>query len=505
MNKIPGIALNEDNSHYFNSRAGKRLDSQAVASWVDQYAGTQVKELMLCPNAMRTSFNSAVWDPIWKGYDPAGKDDQPFFAGLPPERRKSVRRWVHTAWQLNEDKIDVYECWINRCRQVGISPWLSMRMNDVHDVNDEKCFMHSEFWRNHPEFHRVAYNYSKWVDKAFDYGQEKVRHYHMQLIRELAERYDFDGLELDWMRFGFHFKPGYESEGAVILTEFTAEVRRLLDEHERRRGHKIKLGARVPSRPQTALGLGMDAATWARQKLVQMLVITPFWQTIEPDMPVEIWKQLLDGTGVTLAAGLELHIRPFPASPLRQFNSLETVRGAAISLLDRGADRIYLFNYMDSDTTIDGPADEYRQIVREAGSLEAMIDKDRRHIMTYADTWATGEPQAISLPAVCGKNRWQAFRVHTGPKPDSGQVIAALGIMEGGSVEAQDMEVRVNGALCDFTGLIQLPKPAPDFPVYGFRVPSDAMQRGYNLIETMTRKEVKIGWAEFLITPKGSK
>ena len=94
----------------------------------------------------------------------------------------------------------------------------------------------------------------------------------MQLIRELAERYDFDGLELDWMRFGLHFRPGHEAEGAALLTEFTAEVRSVLNEWQRKRGHRIRLGARVPSRPETALGLGMDAVTWGRQGLVDMLV-----------------------------------------------------------------------------------------------------------------------------------------------------------------------------------------------------------------------------------------
>src|SRR6185312_12509062 len=100
----------------------------------------------------------------------------------------------------------------------------------------------------------------------------------------------------------YHFRPGRESEGALILTQFTAEVRQLLNEWEEKRGHAIRLGARVPSQPQTALGLGMDAVTWATQGLLDMLVITPFLYA-ETDLPIELWKQLLRGTRVTLAAG----------------------------------------------------------------------------------------------------------------------------------------------------------------------------------------------------------
>jgi hypothetical protein len=280
-----GLCLNEDNSHFFFTRAGKRLDAGTVAAFVDQYANTQVRELMFSANSMRTSFASQAWNPIWKGYDPNGADDQPLLASTPAAARKGARSWIHTAWQLHQDGIDPYALWLARARKHGIAGWLSMRMNDVHNVDDEQSYMHSDFWRAHPEYRRVTYRLDRSADRAFDYGHKAVRDYHFSLIRELVERYDFDGLELDWMRFGYHFKPGHERAGLALLTEFTAEVRALLNVWEKRRGHKIRLGARVPSRPATARGLGYDVAEWSRRKLIDMLVITPFWATAETDMP----------------------------------------------------------------------------------------------------------------------------------------------------------------------------------------------------------------------------
>ena len=490
------IALNEDNGHFFltrgSDRAGHALSTDLVDAWVDQYAGAQVDTLLLCPNCMRASYASQVWDPIWRGYDPAGPDDQPLLASLPPEGRTAARDWIHTAWQLDHMGIDVYARWIARCRRHGISPWLSMRMNDVHNVDDERCYIHSEFWREHPEYRRVPYRFAEWVDRAFDYGQPAVREHHLRLIRELVERYDFDGLELDWMRFGFHFRPGYEAEGCAVLTEFTAQVRRLLDEWQLRRGHRIRLGARVPSRPQTALGLGMDAVTWARQGLVDWLVITPFWATAETDMPVEVWRQLLDGTDVELAAGLEVLLRPYPDYPRFHTNSLETVRGAAASLLDRGADRIYLFNYMDSQTAIDD-LDNYPALLREVGDLATLAGKPRRHVLTFADTWAPGEPRAIPLPATVPAGRWHAFRLHIGPSPDQRRVQVVLGIEEG---MPDGLEVRVNGEPCTPAGRIQLPQPAPDAPAYAFDVPPAVLRRGYTVIELCPAVTTRIGWVE---------
>ncbi|MCF7853327.1 MAG: hypothetical protein K9N51_00905 [Candidatus Pacebacteria bacterium] len=492
-----GSALNEDNSHFFYTRADQPATVETVDALVDQYAGTQVKVLLFSPNSMRTSYGSRVWDPIWRGYDPEGPDDQPLLESLDPDRRAGARRWIHTAWAFDRAGIDVYARWIERCRTHGIAPWLSMRMNDIHAVDDVRSFMHSEFWREHPEYRRVPYRFTGWADRAFDYGHEAVRDYHFRLIEELAERYDFDGLELDWMRFGFHFRPGHEAEGAELLTAFTDRTRRLLDHWESRRGHRIRLGARVPSRPATALGLGMDAVTWARKGLIDWLVVTPFWATAEPDMPVELWRELLRGTGVKLCAGLELLLRPCPeVKP--QTNSLETVRGAAVSLLYRGADRIYLFNYMDAQTTLDEP-DEYPRLLREIGEPAAMAKEPRRHVLTFSDTWAVGEPRAAALPAEVTKGGWQAFRLHIGPKPERGAAWVVLAFDPAGDVEGAAVAVRLNGELCGAAEPVELDKPRPEAPAWRYRIPLDALHAGYNVVELQAPSELTVTWAELTI------
>ena len=499
MAETSGIALNEDDSHFFATRAGQPLDGTMVDAWVDQYAGTQVAELMLCPNCMRTSYASEVWDPIWLGYDPDGPDDQPLLASSPPQERSRHRKWIHTAWQLHEAGIDVYERWIRRCRRWGISPWISMRMNDVHIVDDERSFIHSEFWRSNPHLRRVPYRFSTSVDRAFDYARPEVREYHLLLIRELVARYDMDGLELDWMRFGFHLRPGYEAEGAGILSQFTSEVRQVLDAWQEKRGHPIRLGVRVPSRPQTALGLGIDAVNWALEGLVDMIVITPFFQTIEMDMPIEIWRQLLDSTNVLLAAGLEVQLSPHPGA-VPQRNTLETVRGAAASFLDRGVDRIYLFNYFDSETAMQD-LEHYLTLLREVGSLDTMRGKVRRHVLTYADTWAPGEPQAVSLPVTCNPGEWKAFRLHTGPKPDSGRVVVVLAAVPDDAADGQSLQVRVNGESCTYLGPVDTGKPKPPSPAYAYRVPLFAMHRGYVLIEATSGRQVTFNWIEIMVEP----
>jgi hypothetical protein len=440
-----GLCLNEDNSHYFFTRADeKQFTAESVASFVDQYAGTQVREILFSANSQRTSFASKVWDPVWKGYDPAAGDDQPLFASTPAAGRATARKWVHAAWRLHQQGLDPYALWIRRAREKGLSPWISMRMNDLHNVDDPQSYMHSTFWREHPEHRRMEWRMatnSDWRNRAFDFNHPEVREYHFRLIEEYCERYDFDGLELDWMRFGFHFKPGQEQQGGEALTGFMRRTRTLLNTWEKKRRHPIALGARVPTRPQTARAMGMDGARWAAEGLVQMLVVTPFWASIETDIPIEEWRRLI-GNRVVLAAGLELLVRPYHEYSKLQYNSLETVRGAAATLLSRGADRIYLFNYMDSQTAMEGVEKDYPQLLRECGSLETLRGKPRRHIVTYSDTWAPGEQQGAQLPKTVRPGGWVTFRLHAG----TGLTSARLRLEIEGEAPPADAEVHINGS-----------------------------------------------------------
>ena len=487
------LALNEDNTHFLGSRTENEMTAEGLKQMVDHYVqGTQVRQLLFSPNSMCASYASDVLDPIWHDHDD-------------PEalRKAGVRGSPVNALLLHKRGIDLYTVWIAYSRELGVSPWLSMRMNDVHNVDDPNSLAHSSFWKENAQFRRVTDHFSAWTDRAFDYGQKAVRDYHMAFIRELFERYDFDGLELDWMRFGFHFRPGHEEEGIPLLTAFMAEVRQLADEHAIRRGHSIQIGARVPSRPWTAKGLGMDAITWAKRGLIDMLVVTPFWASIETDMPIERWKELLGDSPVVLAAGLEVLIRPYPAASAGFTNNVETVRGAAASLLHRGADRIYLFNYMDSVTTVSNPEDYYH-ILREAGSMETATAHPRRHVVTYSDTWAPGEPEVYALPARCGPGQAAAFQIHIGPRPTSGKVRVFVGLGEEGTCETSHLAVRVNGEPCSAS------KSAPPTYIHpvvktmaGFGVPLSAVKAGYNRVEVAgsAAEPSQIVWVEMMVIP----
>ncbi len=67
------LALNEDNPHFFSWHPEGEMTLAGLDAWVDQYAGTQVEELIFCPNSQRSSVASSVRQTVWDGFDPNGR------------------------------------------------------------------------------------------------------------------------------------------------------------------------------------------------------------------------------------------------------------------------------------------------------------------------------------------------------------------------------------------------------------------------------------------------
>ena len=490
-----GFILNEDDSHFFMSREPDQMTVEGLNAFVDQYAGTQVTHLFLCPNAMKASYRSNVWDAIW--------DLTP--TQVEPKDDPVATRWMSNAKLLHERGLDPYEIWIARCREKGIRPWLSMRMNDVHNADNVASYIHSTFWIDHPEYWRVPGG-GGWTDRAFDYAIPEVREHHMKFIRELLERYDPNGLELDWMRFGYHFKPGHEAEGRPILTRFMREVRALTREWSSKRGHRIMLGARVPATPKSAFGLGMDAVAWAREGLIDLVVPTPFWATADFDIPVEQWRKELAATSVAIAPGAEILLRAYPGAEATT-NDIMSIRGFAASCLDRGADRIYTFNYMDPAPMTGGP-EAYRALLEQGLSLVPVTTQPRRHPVTYRDTVAPGASNGAQLPAQTGSAQTMKsaeFKIHIGPAPENGTVTFVAGLAQKDAVAGAEFEATINGEACEPLPDLDNPSQFPGSArAIEFKCPIKAIKDGYNIAEI---KQVNSGadqqiiWAELRITP----
>ena len=410
--RLAGLLHNEDSTDFFAhqdfppGKAGELVDR-----YVDLLAGAGVSVLMCNTNARRTNYRSTVWEAFWEGYDPNGPDDQPFLAAVPQDNRASYRKLVGNMLAAHSEGVDYPARVIQRCRHHGIAPWISLRMNDVHENDNLGHPFHSALWRR-PELFRQGH--PGYFARALDYAHVQVRDHYQALISETLERYDTAGLELDFLREPYLFSWGKEQEGRPILTGWLRGIRSLADDAARRRGHAVKLGVRVPSSPETALALGLDAPAWSREGLVDLVVVAPRWATLEYAMPLAKWRERL-GDRVTLAGGLEVLYRPAPDAQARVVTP-EEAAGAAAAVLSGGADVVYLFNYFQNGHP-GWPVPEYQRTLKTFSSLEELLKRPRRHAVTYRDVTPPGEDYRAPLPA---SGTQLSFALPLGPAPAAG-------------------------------------------------------------------------------------
>jgi hypothetical protein len=472
VNQPIRVIFNQDGSEFFVGTFGA-VSPKTLDDYVDSLGRSSITDLFINVNYQRTNYRSSVWEADWDGYEPSAGDDQPFFAGIAPERAFE-REWIRNGLRFHQQGVDYGKRMLEGCHRNKLKGWISLRMNDSHYPNQPTHPFHSSFWRKHPEWHITS--------KSLDYGRPEVREHYLALVKEVLKRYDMHGLELDFMRHGFYFREGQEHEGTRLMTAFVREVRLETQSAAKGWGHPVRLAVRVPTRPWIARSRGLDAEAWAKERLIDLVVLAPWWSSTQSDLPIESWKGLLSGTQTLVAACLEDGIDS-GAGKRRTLTDAEA-RGIALSALDRGADAVYLFNFFTGPYQwMDGA---YDQFLRDVGSLHALSTKPRVHPITLQDPWAEGEPgSSKALPSTA---RRHVFRIHSGPAPAPGQRVS---LQLGFSDAVNPQKILVNGVACSSSGEIGRRKI--------FQVPLHAISQGYNLVRVECDPAIEITWVELRV------
>ena len=457
------LYYNQDCTDFFwHTQIAEGKAGEAIDRYVDVIADAGVTVFFCNSNARRTNYRSKVWDAFWDGYDPAGPDDQPFLASIPRADLAGYRKGVGNMLATHEQGVDYPARVIGRCRQRGVSPWISLRMNDCHYNDIPTHPFHGRFWKENPGF--IRQNCSGYYATCLDYARPEVRDYFMALIEETLERYDIDGLELDFMREPYLFSADKEKEGSPILTQWMRDVRKQVSAAAAKRGHPIRIGVRLPTRPDVSLAMGLDAATWANEGLIDLVVATPRWSTIQFDHAISEWRQLLGTNKVTLVGGLEIRYQSIPGGPASPVTP-ELAFGGAASVLAKGADAVYLFNYFPG--VFSPPV--YQSTLSAMASLDSLKQLPRRIGITHRDIKAPGEKYQPPLPAT---GRQVAFPIYLGPLPEKNwlcDVVVGLVPNASGSTPA----VRMNGVLCDFLS----ETTANGLRLVSYRIPAEARKK----------------------------
>ena len=468
------LVFNHDDGQFLNEPRTPRQ----LCSYLDTICRGRVTHFFMCPNAMRCNIPSDTFEPIWLALE-----ENPELAA-----RKSGKAWALKT--MFEQGVDPYAVWIGHCRAKGVSPWLSMRMNDVHSVDNPDYGGLSRFWKKHPQFRRdPSAPLRNWGAHAFDYSRREVRDFHLAFVKTCLERYDIDGFETDWMRFPHIFREGRGAEGAHLLTEFMREVRRLADAAAQRLGHPVKVSARVPTDPDGALHLGCDTVTWAKERLVDWIVPCNFLATADMLLPYAEWKKRIHAVNpdVVIVPGLDHAAVKEGGRGLMQPLTAAEYRGFADSVYSEGAPGIYLFNLFVPPKS----SSAWNAVLSEGLSPEAVASRERSYFTSYHENSAPGG-RGFQVPVALDCGRSLRFRA-SAPPAEGMEAVVHLAF-SAVCPEGYGSGVRLNG--CAPVSFAEEPKtvwlPEKSRSAYSLKCvfPASAFRSGINTVDLQPVPEV---------------
>ena len=270
------------------------------------------------------------------------------------------------------------EVLVEECHQRGIDAFVSLRMNDCHDGQHPRGTLPNPelatFKRQNPDW--FVEDLDWW--SALDFSHPRVRALKLRVIEEFFDRWDFDGIELDWLRHTLYFPRGTERENSHHLTDFMRTVRNSLQRRARKRGRPIEIAVRIPERLAWCEEGGFDVVRWVREDLVDLLIVgqgltnlptVGEFRELATTRPVPVYPCLTPfGNGYTLSPD-------------------EVIRGSATSLWSNGADGLYAFNWYFHGSW-------RRDLLRQIAAPETLRGSSKRYTLSHGVRVAPRQPGA---------------------------------------------------------------------------------------------------------------
>ncbi|MEE3371164.1 MAG: hypothetical protein VX346_17660 [Planctomycetota bacterium] len=319
-----------------------------------------------------------------------------------------------------------HQALVERGRELGIAVYASIRMNDNHfgglqldrmpqEVRDGLTKLRKE----HPQWCLGAEQAPRWFAASWNMAVPEVRQHRLQYITEALDLADWDGVELDWQRHGFHLPATDAYRLRYTLTDLQRAVRNRTQELASRRKRPFHVAVRVATTMESCRRIGYDLEEWVDQDLCD-LVVAGGGAGTDPGVEVEQFQQLLAGHPIRFYPGFDsgfwgTHTGLQPPSDWQD----AWVRGTAAGYWDRGVDGIYVFNWHANQRT-------RRHLLTRVGATETLVATNKvyatlhRHITDPTGAWGgadlhdriLGETPVALYPTLTGNGPVFAISVH---------------------------------------------------------------------------------------------
>ena len=409
------LLINADDSHwwgFWNQLAEEgRFDDESLKTYVTQYADSGVTDVLFNIFCQSSDVPSDVM--TFRG-DLYGQTEQ---RGNPVD----CSAYLGLNRFYNEQHKDIFAVWFTQCREAGIRPWITLRMNDCHDPGEDASLLRGELFYTAEENGWTIGEEYGYYRHCLNYAVPEVRQLMLDYIREQLLRYDVFGLELDFMReiYCFDYKNADTGEIVDIMNGFMRDTSAIVKDAEAKWGHDVRLAVRLMRDIDQCFSYGFDPASWCEEGLIDAVCVTPRFSSNDSAMPVADWKARCPG--IEIWAGVETLVNTQERGCCA---SAEVVRGYGAQYLTAGADGLYLFNYMSGGMV----GSREREVYDTCGSLDSIAALPRRHVVTWQDTCPEGWEPYYPLPLKIKEGKTAELAVETGYIPDGAKVTVYLGL-----------------------------------------------------------------------------
>jgi plasmid stability protein len=332
-----GIIYNWDGAPHFYSEVPQSMDAFLEKVYAP-LEGTQVGALFWCIGQ-----HAALWE----------SNALELLGDVHGRRYENTARYIFTenVQGMLERGEDPQAALIARGHELGLPVYASVRMNDNHfsgaQVEDLATLHHTELTRmrvEHPEW-LLGDQTSEWFALSWNMVVPEVREHRFAHIKEICERYDWDGVELDWQRHAFHLPQDDAYRIRYVLTDLQRAVRRMANDLAEERGRPFYVAARVAGTPEVCRHIGYDIPAWIEEDLLDILIPAGGAST-DPSIDVAAFVEMCRGTGTAVYPGFDKHLPgPFVGPEDAEIKDRMCTRAIASRYHWAGADGIYVFNW----------------------------------------------------------------------------------------------------------------------------------------------------------------
>ena len=408
--------------------------------------------------------------------------------------------------RFHEAGFDQIQILNDRCHEHGMQFLLCLRMNDRHGIAQ-----HEQFYLEHPEWRLTGAPSLGGLDYKYDGVRAPV----LEFIEEALQRYDIDGIELDYMRWCHVFEPSEAVANTPLLTEFTRKARRILNAAGRRRGRRLLLGTRIPQTLDECRALGFDIRTWIQDELVDYICPSDFFFT-DFNIQVDRFDGLTKGTNCRIYPAIHPLIcvgHPENIKPMHY-------RAAATNYYAMGADGIATYNFMynwrrwtGGDRGLVDGWPKTLSYVTELRDLEQISGQHRKYL--YYPLWNDRSQSGGIKHDVIKIDRTtrtsdKALRFRLAEDLSNPHLAATMTFKVTGLDDSDELNVQINGTTVpaenitrtfDADGLTpEEDKPLDPFYLYRFALDADLTKFGDNHLNVTLARTAGRGDTEIVVT-----